>query len=202
MISGLVGASELLEDDYSAKLIKIVHQAIMRLKDEIAIQKCISENERYNYQPVRLPLNPEQIFSELKGFFSNHPVVATKTIEYQENLPNVIVKTDLSLISRILFNMIINACEATTENGTVKIFIEHDNDILSFCVWNAQEIPADVVSRIFQRNYSTKQQSGRGFGTFSMKFFGENVLGGRISFQTSHLHGTVFRFSLPVDLQS
>ena len=92
--------------------------------------------------------------------------------------------------------MIINALEATAENGEVKIWIEHNGDFLSFCVWNAEEITGDVKNRIFQRNFSTKSELGRGLGTYSMKLFGEEVLGGKVDFTTSEAEGTVFRFSL------
>ena len=68
----------------------------------------------------------------------------------------------------------------------------------SFCVWNAGEIPADIAKRVFQRNFSTKAQAGRGIGTFSMKLFGEKYLGGRVDFTTSSSDGTVFRFILPL----
>lgn len=94
--------------------------------------------------------------------------------------------------------MIINALEATAENGEVKIWLENKDDFLSFCVWNAQEIPHDIANRIFQRNFSTKEQAGRGIGTYSMKLLGEKILGGQVSFTTSKKEGTIFRFTYPV----
>lgn len=36
-----------------------------------------------------------------------------------------------------------------------------------------------------------------GMGTFSMKLFGEQILGGRISFKSSKTDGTTFTFVLP-----
>lgn len=71
-------------------------------------------------------------------------------------------------------------------------------NLLSFCVWNSQEIPQEITHRVFQRNFSTKNQSGRGIGTFSMKLFGEEIFGGEVSFKTSPSDGTTFRFSLSI----
>ena len=55
----------------------------------------------------------------------------------------------------------------------------------------------EAGSRIFQRNFSTKEQDGRGIGTFSMKLFGEKILGGQVSFTTSKTGGTTFKFAYP-----
>lgn len=95
--------------------------------------------------------------------------------------------------------MVTNALEATSNDGTVKVWAEkQDASHLSFCVWNHKPIPQDIAPRIFQRNFSTKQGAGRGIGTYSMKLFGEQILGGQVSFITSPEEGTVFRFSLPL----
>ena len=41
-------------------------------------------------------------------------------------------------------------------------------------------------------------EQAAGCGTYSMKFFGENILGGKVSFTSSETKSTLFRFSLPV----
>jgi len=198
MLSMLVGASELLVLEEPSELAKTVHQASLRLTKEVAIQRCLSQSESCDYLPVWLELTTEQILKELRSFFANHPVAIGKNINISESYPVLSIKTDISLLLRILCNMIINALEATAENGEVKIWLEHEGDFLSFCVWNAQEIPQDVAYRIFQRNFSTKEQAGRGIGTYSMKLLGEKILGGQVSFNTSKTEGTIFRFTYPV----
>jgi sensor histidine kinase regulating citrate/malate metabolism len=94
--------------------------------------------------------------------------------------------------------MITNALEATAEEGIVKVWLEQKDGLLSFCMWNRQVIPPHIALRVFQRNFSTKEGAGRGIGTYSMKLFGEKILGGQVSFTTSPEEGTVFRFSLPL----
>ncbi len=55
-----------------------------------------------------------------------------------------------------------------------------------------------MARRIFQRNFSTKAEAGRGIGTFSMKLLGEEVLGGKVSFTSTENDGTVFVLSHPL----
>ena len=55
-----------------------------------------------------------------------------------------------------------------------------------------------IVPRIFQRNFSTKAEAGRGIGTYSMKLLGEDVLGGEVGFTSSEKDGTVFRLLHPI----
>jgi signal transduction histidine kinase len=89
------------------------------------------------------------------------------------------------------------ALEAAEEGEAVKVWVEIDGGPVTFCVWNRAVIPAAIRLRLFQRNFSTKAQSGRGIGTYSMKLFGEEVLGGRVGFTSSRGEGTTFRFVHP-----
>lgn len=198
MLSMLVCATELLVLEEPSKLAKTILQASLRLTKEVAIQRCLSQSESYDYHPSWLEFTTGQVIEELHSLFANHPAAIGKNISISENYPVVSFTIDISLLLRILCNMIINALEATAENGEVKIWFEHDGDFLSFCVWNVQEIPPDITNRIFQRNFSTKEQAGRGIGTYSMKLLGEKILGGQVSFITSKPEGTIFRFTYPV----
>jgi signal transduction histidine kinase len=92
--------------------------------------------------------------------------------------------------------MVTNALEATEPGGTVKVFIEPGGNSVTFCVWNRKHIPQKDALRIFTRNFTTKKQPGHGLGTYSMKFFGETILGGIVGFTSTELEGTTFRLSL------
>jgi len=50
---------------------------------------------------------------------------------------------------------------------------------------------------VFQRNFSTHDEPGRGLGTSSMKMLGEQLLGGHVSFISNEHDGTTFMFTLP-----
>jgi hypothetical protein len=199
LVSMLAAASELLVREEPSELAETVHQASLRIIKEIAIQQNLLDSDAFDYRPMWHQYSSAQVIQELKSFFTSHPAARGKHIYFADVYPVVAVQTDLSLLSRVLCNMIINALEATEENGSVRVGATSRNGRLSFCVWNAGEIPADIARRVFQRNFSTKAQAGRGIGTFSMKLFGEEYLGGRVCFTTSSQAGTVFRITLPLN---
>ncbi|MCF8113285.1 MAG: PAS domain-containing sensor histidine kinase [Desulfotignum sp.] len=198
MLTMLLLASELLIEDQPSQLAATIHQAAYRLSKEVAIQRSLSDGSVSSYQAMWDDFSIEVIFEELRSFFNNHPAAREKKIEYQNVHPNLFVKTDICLLLRVLCNMIINALEATEKNGVVKVWSEHKNQMLDFCVWNSQAIPPETSQRIFQRNFSTKSQAGRGIGTYSMKLFGEKILGGKVRFSSSKEDGTIFKFSVPL----
>lgn len=199
MLTMLLGASELLVAENPSELATIVHNASLRLYREIAIQRSLSSNDSFTYQPVRQRVSTQQIMAELRSFFLNHPLTRDRTIMFQSEFPEVSFVTDFSLVSRILCNMVLNALEATEAQGSVYVTIEQiQGERITFSVWNACEIPPEITGRIFRRNFTTKEQAGHGIGTYSMKLFGEEILGGSVSFTTSHQEGTTFIFSLPL----
>ncbi|MBU1419433.1 MAG: sensor histidine kinase [Proteobacteria bacterium] len=197
-LCALVGATEMLAlENRDSNLVTIIRQSSLLLKKEVEIQRYLLQSESCTYHPVLQKTTTGQIVEELQSFFLNHPVARNKTIQFPAAYPDLSLETDMSLVLRVLCNMITNALEATRENGTVKVWIEEKDGLLSFSVWNSKAIPQDITRRIFQRNFSTKEGAGRGVGTYSMKLFGEQILGGQISFTTSEEDGTAFRFSLP-----
>jgi signal transduction histidine kinase len=198
MLNGIVGASELLALKGSkSNVVKKISQLSLRLQKEVEIQRCLLENNHHLYQPVLHEILTEKVIEELESIFANHPAARNKNLNFSKLESDLSLKTDFSLLVRVLCNMITNALEATHENGVVKVWVEQKRNLLSFYVWNDKTIRQDIALRIFQRNFSTKGETGRGIGTYSMKLFGEKILGGKVSFITSWERGTVFEFSLP-----
>jgi signal transduction histidine kinase len=104
--------------------------------------------------------------------------------------------SDVTLLRRILGNMVKNALEATPEGEVVTLGAELTGGQLTFWVHNSAVIPMAYRQRVFQRDFSTKG-SGRGLGTYSMKILG-NFLAGEVSFVSSTKLGTRFELRLPV----
>jgi len=199
MLTSLVGASELLSlQNPQSKLVKTLHLAALRLRNEVAMQKYLLQSDSYTYKPLWHEIETKQILEELDVFFAGHPMARKKKLHIDTTCPQRSFKTDMSVLLRVLCNMITNALEASDTDHEVKVWLEESGQSLSFCVWNHMPIPQDIIHRIFQRNFSTKEGDGRGVGTYSMKLFGERILGGKIDFTTSRQEGTEFRFSLPL----
>jgi K+-sensing histidine kinase KdpD len=198
MLTGLVGFSEQLAlNDSNSSLANRLFQISLRMKKEVEMQRHLMLHGQFCYSPERYDVSPREVLEELKLFFANHPAASNKKIHFSDSLPSIAVASDLSLLLRVLCNMITNALEASGENGTVKVWVEQNSNMVSFCVWNGSSIPEDIALRVFQRNFSTKDGAGRGIGTYSMKLFGENILGGKVDFISSLQDGTTFRISIP-----
>ncbi len=198
LVTMLLGASELMAEEHPASdLAQSIYQAASRLSKEVAIQRHLTRGETALYQTAWQNVPLRRIVTELSQFFLNHPAASRKNVNFPKDLPELSITTDPSLIQRILSNMVLNALEASPENGAVKLWVVDNGSELCFRVWNQGEIPDAVAQRIFQRNFSTKSSTGRGIGTFSMKLFGEKILGGKVSFDTSRTDGTTFTYAVP-----
>jgi signal transduction histidine kinase len=201
-ISGsLVGMSDLLlmETDDNT-LAKDINTASQRLAREIEVQKCLFQMGSSSYQPVYENLKVSEVLIEIKQLFSSLYSSRKKELILPDKTPSLTFRTDSSLLLRILNNMIKNAFEASKKGEDVKLSVEYDTEKLTFLVWNKEVIPRHIQKRIFQRNFTTKPGSGRGLGTYSMKLFGEEILGGKVDFKTSQEEGTVFRFQLSTNI--
>ncbi|MEJ2545787.1 MAG: ATP-binding protein [Calditrichaceae bacterium] len=170
MLGALVVASEYLVKNQGMDMAKSLHQIAMRLNKEVAIQRCISLNDSQDYIPVWDKYSSATIFEDMQTFFNNHPIAKNKEITYTNNCPEAWIRTDIALLHRVLTNMILNALEATDLHGKIKVWLDRNDDYYIFKVWNAQEIPEKIRGRIFQRNFSTKEQDGRGIGTGLVRF--------------------------------
>jgi len=193
-----VGLLEMDGSQPSSKLLDIIKQTTQRLSDEFMIQRTLSKEKYSDYQLYFQECVLASVIDELQKNLANHPAFRGKTLNISKAIPVEKIRTDLSLLLRILTNMVVNALEASDEGEEVKLYFEKTNNQLAFCVWNKKPIPEDVSIRIFQRHFSTKTEAGRGLGTYSMKLFGEEILGGKVSFKTSPENGTVFRFCLTI----
>jgi K+-sensing histidine kinase KdpD len=197
----LLGATELSElapEKGKQNMTQMIKHLLLRLVRELAMQNSLAKMEMRSYQPLLYQVSLSQVFKELEKEFSRHPAAKNKSLILPKKFTDMSFKTDFSLLMRILNNMVINALEATEEGRAIKVTCKRAPDAITFSVWNKKYIPNNIAKRIFQRNFSTKQEAGRGLGTYIMKLFGEELLNGKVDFTTSKTDGTVFRFSLKI----
>lgn len=201
IVTALLGDCQLLGSRGDMEGLRAFAQRIrtlsVRLAKEIEIQRVLSMQDANAYRMVRQDVSLAGIIGELAGLFADHPAAQGKTLALPEGIPDRSLTTDQALLLRVLTNMLLNAFEATEAGGTVRLWLEEEGQALTFCVWNAQAIPEAFKPRIFQRNCTTKSGPGRGLGTYALRLFGEDYLGGKVMFTSSAAQGTVFRFSLP-----
>lgn len=204
IIAGMVMASSLISLKAENSQTKELAQKLMtlsnRLASEVSVQQCLVKSGATSYQPVFTAVTTTEILNELKELFSTNPVSSGKKFTISYPLKEFVIKTEFSLLIRVLSNMITNAFEETSYGDVVKLWVDFPEEKIVFSIWNKKSIPDDIKIRIFSRNFSTKAEMGRGLGTYSMKLFGEEVLGGEVTFTSSSETGTVFSIALPLKI--
>ncbi len=204
LLNALVTASELLtlttDNNRRDTLSQTLYRLSLRISNEISAQRCLSQSDALHYRPKLIMIRSKDIIVELDDIFSRPVAKAKKKLIFASDIHDVPLITEPSLVIRVLSNMIVNALEGTEEDEQARMWTELCDNTIAFAVWNRKAIPPDIAMRIFQRNFSTKSGPGRGLGTYSMRLFGEEVLGGKVYFTSSKEDGTVFRFSLNRDI--
>jgi hypothetical protein len=172
-------------------------EAANMLAHEIKLQKILIGDE-----PIEMGLNmrevsTREIVEDILRMFRNHPAAKGKVILAEDISEDRHFYTDKSLGLRVLNNMMLNALEASDDGDEIRIAVENSPKDIFFKIWNRKSIPEPIALRMFQRNFSTKADTGRGLGTYSMKLFAEHYLDGEITFTTSPEIGTTFTLKLP-----
>jgi hypothetical protein len=200
ILTGLLGASGIhlnrCADD--PELAGMIHRSTMRLKREFELRKGFAHVQDGEFPLQLSDVAIGDVIAELRDTFKNHPAARDKVLFIADHDPNRRILTDPPLLTRILVNLLINAFEASDGGGEVRLSIGFDEKNVSFSVWNSKVIPDAIGLRIFQRFFSTKAEYGRGLGTYMVKKFGEEVLGGKVGFSSSEDAGTEFHLSLPL----
>jgi signal transduction histidine kinase len=201
-LTSLLCASDTLASEKHGELAGIateVHQLATRVGRELELQRrLVAAVDPVSLEPIQRTVRLGGLLDTLRTIAGHHPASEGKRIRIIQPSEEVVFESDDTLILRVLANMAINALEATPRGGEIRIHATRAPSELVFAVWNAAPIPPEVALRVFQRNFTTKGDLGRGLGTYSMKLVGERLLHGRVSFASSALDGTTFQFVLPI----
>lgn len=201
VIIGLQGWSELLlrRPQDSALIARNIVDLSERMNQEIQNQRLIIQAERGELviQPERVRVG--DILEGMKAFFTGYPPDKVHRLAVATEHADAVITTCPALLMRVLANMVKNAFEATGIGDKIQIWHENRDGHPRFVVHNPGAIPEQVSLQIFKRSFSTKGERGRGLGTYSMKLFGEEILGGEVGFSSSTTEGTSFFISLPGD---
>jgi len=109
------------------------------------------------------------------------------------------VECSIEEINQVVMNLIINAYQAMTEPGEVRISTLHDNDKVIITVKdNGPGIAAENIDKIFTPFFSTKEEGENSGLGLSICYSIIKAHSGTIAVQSDPGQGTTFRFSLPV----
>jgi signal transduction histidine kinase len=167
------------------------------MTQEIKNQRLVLQAEKGELKASLMQATVGNILKELKSFFTGYsPDEAHRLTIAMKDGPTILT-TCPALLTRVLANMVKNALEATRNGDQVRVWFEMRGGQPCFVVHNPGMIPEQIALQIFKRSFSTKGEPGRGLGTYSMKLFGEQYLGGNVGFTTSKEDGTSFFIILP-----
>lgn len=198
-LGGLKAAAEMLPtlaEREKGEYLDIIAALTGRIANEVETQEIISRIEAGTYTLRKKVVSLDEVHAHLETVFLRRSDIGRIGFELAAPPARTVFHTDFALYARVLVNMVKNAVEAAQPDGRVAARWEVTPEKVAFRVWNTGTIPENVQRRLFTRHFSTKGERGRGLGTFSMKIFGEQYLGGKIDYVTSEAEGTTFSFTV------
>lgn len=200
MAGGLYGIIQVLPDltpdeikDFHTDAMNISHQLI----SEIEAQRDLAAAERGELKINAIEFNVQEFLSALQTLYKNHPVAEGRFFSSPSITGDPLIKTDYTLLTRVMGNLLKNALEASKEGQKISITYKNTGKECFFSVNNETEMPEEVKLQLFKRYFSTKANKDRGLGTYSVKLLTEKYLKGEISFTSSQEDGTTFTVKLP-----
>jgi len=134
------------------------------------------------------------VLDMLQEKFQSHDIHVIKG--YSPELPHVLADSDH--MSQVLLNLILNACQAMPEGGTLTLTLRQKGDMIELRVQDTGPgIPEDQISKIFDPFFTTKSVGeGTGLGlTVVHGIIQEHK--GSIRVNSVPGQGTIFIISLP-----
>lgn len=195
-VRGLADLLESVSEDQRHSIVEMLQDASDQLLSEIQAQRLLAAAESHDYQ-VTWSVEPlTRVVSEAVATQTSLARFRTVRIEVDAGIPPAMLKTDHTMLGRVMGNLIKNAVEASREGMTVRVGADTRDGRVHLWVFNPTPMPRDVELQMFQRSFSTKGPD-RGLGAYSVKLFTERYLGGKVSF-VSMAAGTTFVVDLPV----
>ena len=169
------------------------------ISDEIRHIDTIVQNFLEFSRPPRLqfqPVSPSQVVDQVLQLLSHRlkSYDVDVTIVRKESLPEI--KADPEQLKEVLVNLIINACEAMGQNGSIEIRERKDDERVFIDIKdNGPGIPENLKEKVFQPFFTTKED-GTGLGlSIANRIIEEHR--GRLSVSPDKIGGAVFTITLP-----
>ena len=180
-------------DNYIPFLVGLCDQ----LHDEVNAHRQLISAENGQLTVQREAIQPQEVLRALAANYQKHETGQEHILIVLPSTERIIT-TDRLLLMRVLGNMTKNAIEASPTGSTITLWAVADGGNITFNVNNPGVIPEEIRYLIFKRSFSTKQKTGRGIGTYSMRLLGEKYLGGHVDFTSNEETGTTFCIVIPV----
>ncbi|MCF7798032.1 MAG: PAS domain-containing sensor histidine kinase [Lentisphaeria bacterium] len=195
----LHGFTKLINQMDTAEIPEAVEQIGIlseRLISEIRTQQLLTRAEQGELALEISPINAGEIMEEIAREYRQHPVSKDRQIVVNPIDESLTLRSDRTLLRRVIGNMLKNAIEASEPGETITLTCSMAEQAVEFRVHNPQFITRRTQLQIFNRSFSTKGK-GRGLGTYSMKLLTERYLNGTVGFESKEADGTTFFVRIP-----
>lgn len=179
------------------KYLNIILNSSERLSLLIGQLFEFSKLETQQIQPQKTPF---QIHELLRSSLEEYQVLADKKgVQLEMDCPNCesVVYADISLIERVIQNLMDNALKFTPEKGKIQVsIVNRDKKVEVSIADTGGGITKEQQAKIFNRHEKAKNSKGAGLGLAIVKKIVE-LHEGVISVKSELGKGTSFIFSLP-----
>lgn len=191
-----------LDEDQQVKYLGIIERSIANLSKLInqlfEYSKLEAKQIEPNLEPFALSDLAFDVFEKYENMAKNRGIAMK--IDVEEALP--LVYADISLVERVLQNLLDNALKFTSEGGSVTLGIHSNNNQIFVAIKDTGKgIAAIEVEHIFERfkkvtNASKNVDEGAGLGLAIVRKILE-IHNSSISVKSQLNAGTTFEFYLP-----
>jgi len=179
----LIKQGKYLEQD-----VNLIAESADLMKQIIDEQMLIHQLENNTVEQKLIPIN---VFSLMnKVVYEQKELCIKKNIAIKYNISNKVNYLGVeSLCINIFKNLLINAIEASPENGTVTITFEKTSDTIVTTINNQGIIPEKIQARFFDKVITTEAKNGNGLRIYTAKLSATSMEGD-ISFSSDTKNGS------------
>ncbi len=209
-LSPVKGYAELLADGSRLDLQTVQNYGMTILKNVNHIEKLMNDLKlTYQLEAGAIPYTPQEIrivrfLKELVIDIANDPVFEGRAIEFENDMPEMVVAIDPDLLRRAVGNIVINALVHNPLDAKVKVTVRKSTDnCLSISICDngkgmSEAELSDLWSRYYRGTNTKERTEGSGLGLAIAKQI-VALHGGDISVKSSPGMGTEFIILLPFE---
>ncbi|MBI9108031.1 MAG: PAS domain S-box protein [Spirochaetales bacterium] len=211
-LNGVLGFASLMNDptispikqeQYYNIIVKSGKRLLTTINDLIDISRIESGLVEVDLSDISI----KELFEDLYQFFS--PEVADKNLRFELEIPeeceDAVINSDRDKLYAVMMNLLKNAVKFTKEGSILFGYLCQPDRIEFYVTDTGNGIPKDQIDAVFDRFIQadlslTKPFEGSGLGLSISSEYVE-MLGGKISVESSEGRGSKFSFSLPSRLE-
>lgn len=189
-------------DEQTKRFLQPVHRNALRLLNLVNQILDFRKLEVYGHTLNRSYGDIVTFMKEVCASFSQMADESHLKLTVTSNVDKLEMSFDKDKLTKIMMNLLSNACKYSTTDGRVEVVLEVWNTELRINVADtgigiSDEDKKHIFERFYQAGGENRSQMGNGIGLHIVKEFVE-LHGGKIEVSDNTPCGTVFSFTLPI----